>query len=115
MLVDRTVHRHRLFEQSFKPTTITQTNSGKQAPAQVKIEDFKGIFQDRLQALARDALLGLMEQEVTDLCGESHRPTAGTYRRGGSEMVTIRTTSGKEGRKTPPARKNSLPGGRGIA
>jgi len=71
-------------------------NKGILAPAQAGIEDFKGIFRDQLRAIVREGILSLMAQEVTDLCGEIHRPDAGIYRRGGSEEVTIRTTSGKE-------------------
>jgi transposase-like protein len=71
-------------------------NKGILAPAQAGIEDFKGIFQDRLRAIVREGILSLMAQEVTDLCGEIHRPDNGIYRRGGSEEVTIKTTSGKE-------------------
>jgi ribosomal protein L34 len=38
----------------------------------------------------------MFEQEVTSLCGETYRPSESVHRRAGSEMVTIRTTSGKE-------------------
>jgi len=71
-------------------------NKGIMAPVQAGIEDFRGIFRDRIRALALEAMLGIMEQEVTELCGESHRPDAGIYRRAGTEKVTIRTSSGKE-------------------
>ena len=71
-------------------------NKGILAPVQAGIEDFKGIFQDRLRGIVYDGLLSLIEQEVTALCGESHRPDGGIYRRAGTESVTIRTTSGKE-------------------
>ncbi|MCX6880490.1 MAG: transposase [Verrucomicrobia bacterium] len=37
-----------------------------------------------------------MAQEVTDWCGESYHPANGIYRRGGTEPVTITTSSGKE-------------------
>jgi transposase-like protein len=71
-------------------------NKGILAPAQAGIEDFKGVFRDQLRMIVREGILSLMAQEVTDLCGEIHRPDNGIYRRGGSEEVTIRTTSGKE-------------------
>ena len=71
-------------------------NKGRLAPVQAGIEDFKGIFQERLRAVVREGLLSLIAQEVTELCGEIHRPDSGIYRRGGSEEVTIRTTAGKE-------------------
>ena len=66
------------------------------APVQAGIEDFKGIFQERLRAVVREGLLSLIAQEVTELCGAIHRPDSGIYRRGGSEEVTIRTMAGKE-------------------
>ena len=70
--------------------------TGTQAPAQAGIEDFNGIFQERLRGFVREGLLLMFEQEVTSLCGESYRPTQSVHRRAGSEMVTIQTTSGKE-------------------
>lgn len=73
-----------------------KSNKGILAPVQAGIEDFKGIFRDRVRTLVRQGLLDLIAQEVTDLCGEIHRPDAGIYRRAGTESVTIRTTSGKE-------------------
>jgi transposase-like protein len=66
------------------------------APVQAGIEDFKGIFQGQVRTLVRQGLLDLIAREVTDLCGEIHRPDAGIYRRAGTEEVTIRTSSGKE-------------------
>jgi len=71
-------------------------NKGILAPVQAGIEDFKGIFQSQVRTLVRQGLLDLIAREVTDLCGEIHRPDAGIYRRAGTESVTIRTTSGKE-------------------
>lgn len=71
-------------------------NKGILAPVQAGIEDFKGIFQDRMRAMVRQGILDLIAQEVTDLCGVSHRENDGIYRRAGTESVTIRTTSGKE-------------------
>ena len=71
-------------------------NKGILAPVQAGIEDFKGIFQGQVRTLVRQGLLDLIAREVTDLCGEIHRPDAGIYRRAGTEEVTIRTTSGKE-------------------
>jgi putative transposase len=73
-----------------------KSNKGILAPAQAGIGDFKGIFQDRLREIVHDGLLSLIAQEVTALCGVSHRPGPGIYRRAGTESVTIRTTSGKE-------------------
>jgi hypothetical protein len=72
------------------------SNKGILAPQQVGIEDFKGVFQDRIRTLVRNGLLDLIAQEVTDLCGSSQHPDGGIFRRAGSEAVTIRTTSGKE-------------------
>jgi hypothetical protein len=72
------------------------SNKGILAPQQVGIEDFKGVFQDRIRTLVRNGLLDLIAQEVTDLCGRSQHPDGGIFRRAGSEAVTIRTTSGKE-------------------
>lgn len=67
-----------------------------QAPAQAGIEDFNGIFQERLRDIVREGLLAMFEQEVTALCGETYRPSESACRRAGSERVTIQTTSGKE-------------------
>jgi len=66
------------------------------APVQAGIEDFKGVFQDRIRAMVRQGLLDLIAQEVTDLCGEIHHPNGGIYSRAGTEPVTIKTSSGKE-------------------
>ena len=49
-------------------------NKGIMAPVQAGIEDFKGVFQDRIRAMVRQGLLDLIAQEVTDLCGEIHHP-----------------------------------------
>lgn len=70
-------------------------NKGIKAPVQAGIEDFKGIFHDRIRAMVRDGILSIIAEEVTDLCGESHRP-GGIYRRAGTEPVTIKTSSGEE-------------------
>ena len=70
-------------------------NKGIKAPVQAGIVDFKGIFQDRIRTMVRDGILSLIAQEVTELCGESHHPV-GIYKRGGTEPVTITTSSGKE-------------------
>ena len=88
--------RHRLFKQTFKPTNTMDDQTGTQAPAQAGIEDFNGIFQERLRGIVREGLLLMFEQEVTALCGETYRPSESVHRRAGSEMVTIQTTSGKE-------------------
>ena len=80
----------------FKSTNTMSKQTGMQASAQAGIEDFNGIFQERLRGIVRDGLLAMFEQEVTSLCGETYRPTASVHRRAGSEMVTIQTTSGKE-------------------
>jgi putative transposase len=88
--------RHRLFERTFKPTNTMSKQTEIQVPAQAGIEDFKGIFQDELRGIVRDGLLAMFEQEVTDLCGETYRPSESVHRRAGSERVTIQTTSGKE-------------------
>ncbi len=69
---------------------------GMQASAQAGIENFKGIYQEQLRSIVREGLLAMFEAEVTSLCGEIYRPTKSVYRRAGSEMVTIQTTSGKE-------------------
>ena len=71
-------------------------NKGIKAPEQAGIEDFKGVFQDQIRTMVRNGLLDLIAREVTDLCGESHRPDDGIYRRAGTEKVTIKTSSGKE-------------------
>ena len=70
--------------------------TGTQAAAQAGIEDFNGIFQERLRGIVLEGLLSMFEQEVTLLCGETYRPSKSIHRRAGSEMVTIQTTSGKE-------------------
>ena len=62
---------------------------------QAGIVDFIGIFQDRIRTMVREGSLSIIAQEVTELCGESHHPV-GIYERGGTEPVTIRTSSGKE-------------------
>jgi hypothetical protein len=71
-------------------------NKSIKPPAQAGIEDFKGVFQDQVRTMVRNGLLDLIAREVTDLCGESHRPDDGIYRRAGTEQVTIKTSSGKE-------------------
>lgn len=71
--------------------------TGMQAAAQAGIEDFNGIFQERLRGIVRDGLLAMFEQEVKSLCGETYHPSESLYRRAGSDPVTIQTTSGKEG------------------
>ena len=71
-------------------------NKGIMAPMQVGIEDFKGVFQDRIRTMVRQGILDIIAQEVTDLCGESHLPSSGIYSRAGTEPVTITTSSGKE-------------------
>jgi len=71
-------------------------NKGIKAPVQAGIEDFKGVFQDRIRTMVRQGILDLIAQEVTDLCGEIHRPNGGIYQRAGTEPVTIKTSSGKE-------------------
>ncbi len=97
MLVDRTVFQHRLFlNKRLKPTNTMKRNKGIKAPMQVGIEDFKGVFQDRIRTMVWQGILDLIAQEVTDLCGEIHRPDDGIYRRAGTEPVTIKTSSGKE-------------------
>ena len=88
--------RHRLCKQTFKPTNTMNEQTGTQAPEQAGIEDFNGIFQERLRGIVREGLLLMFEQEVTSLCGEAYRPSESVHRRAGSEMVTIRTTAGKE-------------------
>lgn len=80
----------------FKSTNTMSKQTGMQASAQAGIEDFNGIFLERLRGIVRDGLLAMFEQEVTSLCGETYRPSASVHRRAGSEMVTIQTTSGKE-------------------
>lgn len=84
------------FEQTFEPTNTMKRNTGILAPLQAGIEDFKNVFQDQMRAMVRQGILDMIAQEVTDLCGVSHRENGGIYRRAGSEPVTIRTTSGKE-------------------
>ena len=88
--------RHRLFKQTFKPTNTMNDQTGTRAPAQAGIEDFNGIFQERLRGIVREGLLLMFEQEVTSLCGEIYRPSESVHRRAGNEPVTIQTTSGKE-------------------
>ena len=97
MLVDRTVYQHRLFlNKRLKPTNAMKRNKGIKFPAQAGIEDFKGVFQDQIRTMVRNGILDIIAQEVTDLCGASHRPDSGIYRRAGTEKVTIKTSSGKE-------------------
>lgn len=67
-----------------------------QTAAQAGIEDFNGIFQERLRGIVREGLLAMFEQEVETLCGDFYRPSESVFRRAGSEPVTIQTTSGKE-------------------
>jgi transposase-like protein len=69
---------------------------GMKAPVQAGIEDFKGVFQDRIRTMVRQGILDLMAQEVSDLCGPAQFPNGGIYSRGGTEPVTITTSSGKE-------------------
>jgi putative transposase len=83
------------FEQTFKPTNTMKRNKGIKAPVQAGIEDFKGIYKDRIRTIVCEGILSLIAQEVTELCGESHHPV-GIYKRGGTEPVTIKTSSGEE-------------------
>lgn len=85
--------------------------TGMQAAAQAGIEDFNGIFQERLRGIVREGLLSMFEAEVTALCGESYRPSESALRRAGSEMVTIRTSQGKE-RVAKRRVREMLPDGR---
>ena len=55
--------RHRLFGIEFKPTNTMNEQTGTQAPAQAGIEDFNGIFQERLRGIVREGLLLMFEQE----------------------------------------------------
>ncbi len=71
-------------------------NKSIKAPVQAGIEDFKGVFQDQIRTMVRNGILDLIAREVTDLCGESHRPNGGIYSWAGTEKVTIKTRSGKE-------------------
>lgn len=97
MLVDLTVFQHRLFlNKRLKPTNTMKRNKGILAPQQAGIEDFKGVFQEQIRTMVRNGLLDLIAQEVTDLCGRSQQPDGGIYRRAGTELVTVRTISGKE-------------------
>ncbi len=97
MRVDRTVFQHRLFlNKRLKPTNTMKRNKSIKPPAQAGIEDFKGVCQDQVRTMVRYGLLDLIAREVTDLCGESHRPDDGIYRRAGTEQATIKTSSGKE-------------------
>jgi len=80
-----------------KPTNA-RTNHGRiiKEAAQAGIEDFNGIFQGKLRSIVRDGLLAMFELEVTSLCGESYHPTKNNYRRAGSEMGSVQSTSAKE-------------------
>jgi transposase-like protein len=51
--------RNRLFGIEFKPTNTMNNQTGTQAPAQAGIEDFNGIFQERLRGIVRDGLLAM--------------------------------------------------------
>lgn len=82
-----------------------------QAAAQAGIEEFNGIFQERLRGIVREGLLAMFEAEVTALCGESYRPSESSFRRAGSELVTIRTSQGKE-RVSKRRVRETLPDGR---
>jgi hypothetical protein len=73
----------------FKSTNTMSKQTGMQAAAQAGIEDFNGIFQERLRGIVRDGLLAMFEQEVTSLCGETYRPSESLHRRAGSDPVTI--------------------------
>ena len=57
MQVDRAMFRHRLFGNEFKPTKTTNGQTGTQAPAQANIEDFNGIFRERLRGIVHEGLL----------------------------------------------------------
>ncbi len=70
--------------------------TGTQAPAQAGIENFNGIFQERLRGIVRDGLLLMFEQEGTSLCGEIYWPSESAHGRAGSEPVSIQTTACKE-------------------
>ncbi len=60
-LVDRAMFRHRLFGIKFKPTNTMNDQTGTRAPAQAGIEDFNGIFQERLRGIVRDGLFLMFE------------------------------------------------------
>lgn len=98
-------------DNEFKPTNTMNKQTVMQAAAQAGIEDFNGIFQQQLRGIVRDGLLAMFEAEVTALCGESYRPSESALRRAGSEMVTIRTSQGKE-RVTKRRVREMLPDGR---
>jgi len=88
--------RQRLFMKELKLTNTINNQTWTQAPAQAGIENFNGIFQERLRGIVREGLLLMFGQEVTVLCGETYRPTDRVHRRAGNEGSTIQTTASKE-------------------
>lgn len=52
-----------------KSTSAVKKNKGIKVPAQAGIEDFKGVFQNRICRMVRQRILDLIAQEVTDLFG----------------------------------------------
>ena len=45
----------------FRSTSTMTEQTGTQAPAQAGIEDFNGIFQERLRGIVREGLLSMFE------------------------------------------------------
>jgi hypothetical protein len=64
VLVDREMFRRRLFGIEFKPTNTMNDRTVTQAPAQAGIEDFNGIFQQRLRGIVREGLLLMFEVKL---------------------------------------------------
>lgn len=74
------------------------------------------IFLDYMRQSIRDALWDLMQQEVEQLCGESHQRTdTGPYRRAGSEKGVFYSEGGKQSITRPRVRQRRADGGESEA
>src|SRR5690554_174499 len=70
------------------------------------------MMKDYLRVVVREALYGLVEEEVAGLCGPSHRPDAQSpYRRAGSADSRVYLEGRREALKRPRVREHKADGG----
>lgn len=80
--------------------------------AQADSRPLAAMMKDYLRLVVRDALYGLVEEEIAGLCGPSHRPDGETpYRRAGSADSTVCLEGRREALKRPRVREHRADGG----
>jgi len=76
---------------------MMKKTTGQPTPAPAGNEAFREPFHGAVRGVVREGLLPIIKDEVEQLCGASHRPSAGgLHRRAGTEPVRIRTSEGLE-------------------